>query len=175
MIHTSIIMTQIKRSDLEKAVSLHQANCILNTFYNDRTIYSYDDINLKKGICKILIEEYCPLVNLANSLFLVRRVRLYQEGNAGPDGEIKFWYKPSYKVQITCSSEGNNRALMREQLSDDKIVFPAQKRKRDKKTRKVLSNGRILSTPDEDIKNYFVRIICAIKKRKRNITKALIL
>ena len=165
MIHTTIIMAQIKRSDLEKAVSLQQANCILNTFYNDRTIYPYDDIHLKKGICKILIEEYCPLVNLANSLFLVRRVRLYQEGNAGPDGEIIFWYKPSYKIQITCSSEGYNRALMREQLSDDKIVFPAQKRKRDN-TGKVISYGRVSTVLEDDRKNYFDRIISAIRKKE---------
>jgi len=157
-------MAHIERQALERASSLQAARAIVDSFCYDRTIYTDEDVHLKRGICKSLAEEYCPLVRLAQEHWLVRSVRLFPGCNPGPDGEIRFWWRQSSKVQIVCANEGYSRALMREQLANGDIVFPQQDRARNKNrvTNEVVSMGRALTTPDADYRMRVQRILEAI-------------
>ena len=58
-------MAYIERQTLERASSLRKAKAIADSFCHDRTTYTDEDVHLKRGICKTLAEEYCPLVLLA--------------------------------------------------------------------------------------------------------------
>lgn len=159
-------MHQLERKALENPISLHQANEVVESFCNDRAAYPDADVHLKRGVSKILAEEYCPLVRLAQELWCVRSVRLLPEANAGPDGEIRFWWHPSSKVQITCAHEGHSRALMREQLLSEGVVFQNQTRKRDKASGQVVSTGRVLTTPAADLQTRIDRILKTIEAKE---------
>jgi hypothetical protein len=161
-------MPQIDRKALEKPASLRRASSIVESFCNDQVRHPGEDVYKKSGICKVLAEEYCPLVALAQERRHVRSVRLFSEANPGPDGEIRFWRGHSSKIQITCANEGYNRALMREQLASGNIVFPNQSRRRDKKSGEVVSMGRILSAPEADVQARVKRILDAIEKKEKN-------
>ncbi|MGM0655551.1 MAG: hypothetical protein ACQETR_09575 [Thermodesulfobacteriota bacterium] len=160
-------MPQIKRNMLEQFHSLRNAKAFLTSFCNDRETYPDSDVHLRKGICKILIEEYGPLVRLAKEQFLVRDLRLFPEANQGPDGEIRFWFRGPFRIQIVCSNQGYNRVLMREILSNGCAVFPNQNRQRDKSTRKVVSSGRVLTTSTADIEMRVQRILNKIDAKEK--------
>lgn len=141
---------------LEQQLSLRNAKAVLTSFCNDREAYPDTDVHLRKGICK---KEYGPLVRLAKEQFLVRDLRLFPEANQGPDGEIRFWFRGSCRIQIVCSNQGYSRALMREILAKGFAVFPNQNRRRNKFTGKVVSSGRGLSAPTADIEMRVQRIL----------------
>jgi hypothetical protein len=160
-------MPQIKRNMLEQQLSLRNAKTVLTSFCNDREAYPDSNVHLRKGICKILIEEYGPLVRLAKEQILVRDLRLFPEANQGPDGEIRFWFRRSARIQIVCSNQGYSRALVREILAKGFAVFPNQNRQRDKSTGNVVSSGRILKTPTADIEMRIRRILKAIDAKEK--------
>jgi hypothetical protein len=160
-------MPKIERKALEKAVSLREAKGLVDSFCNDRITYPDGDVHSKRGVCKILAEEYCPLVRLAQEYWCVRSVRLFPVANPGPDAEIRFWWRCSSKVQIICANEGYNRALMREQLRHGDIVFPHQSRRRDKVSKKVVNTGSVLMTPAADVQSRVNRIFKAIDAKKQ--------
>jgi len=159
-------MPQIERMALEDAVSVRRAKGVVDSFCNDRVTYPDEDVHSKRGVCKILAEEYCPLVRLAQGYCCVRNVRLLPESNSGPDGEIRFWWRCSSKVQITCANEGYDRALMRELLGHGGIVFPHQSRHRDKVSGVVVSTGRALTSPTTDVQARVERILKAIERKE---------
>jgi len=165
-------MPQIERKTLERAISLRKARAIVDCFYNDRMTYPDENVHWKRGVCKILAEEYSPLVRLAHEYCCVRSVRLLPEANPGPDGEIRLWWRQSSKVQIICANEGYNRALMRELLANGNIGFRHQNRHRDKVTKKVVSTGRALTTPDADIQMRVERILKAINAKEEKYYSA---
>ena len=152
---------------LEQALSLRNAKAVLASFCNDRKTYPDSDVHLRKGIYKALIEEYCPLVRLAKEQCLVRDIRLFPEANQGPDGEIRFWLRRPFRIQIVCSNEGYSRALMREILAQGSTVFPNQNRQRDKSTKQVVTSGRVLKTPTAEIEMRVQRILKAIDKKEQ--------
>jgi len=156
-------MSQISREALEKSVSLDEAGDVVNSFCGDRVTYSSKDVHLKKGVCKVLLEEYFPLLRLAETLPGVRSVRLLPKANPGPDGEIKFWYSSPSKVQIICAYEDYSRRLMREQLAEGEIVFPNQRQDRDKLTGKAMGIGRILVAGHSPVQVRLERILRAIR------------
>ena len=121
-------MPKIERETIEKAISLREAIAIVDCFYNERMTYPDEDVHRKRGVCKILAEEYSPLVRLAQEYCDVRSLRLFPEANPGPDGEILLWCRKSSKVQIICAIEGYDRALMRELLANGSIEFRPQNR-----------------------------------------------
>ncbi|MEW6352388.1 MAG: hypothetical protein AB1646_25325 [Thermodesulfobacteriota bacterium] len=162
-------MPQIERMTLEKALSLRHAKAVVDSFCSDRSTYSDEDVYLKRGVCKVLAEEYCPLVRLAEEYSCVRSVLLLPKANPGPDGEIRFWWRRSSKVQVTCANEGYNRALLREQfVQGEDMVFQHQSRYRDKASGLVVSTGRALSTPAADVQSRIERILQAIEAKERN-------
>ena len=66
----------IERSVLERPTSLHQAERILDEFLTDTIKYPDDDFYMRRGICKVLADEYHPLVRLAQTLHGVRCIKL---------------------------------------------------------------------------------------------------
>lgn len=170
-------MTLIKLEDLLKPKSTQEANEIIDSFFNDRNAYLDQDFYLRKGVCKdiakLIIEEYAPLVKLAEDLereyVAEASLRLFQEGNEGPDGEILFSSViPSCKVQITCAGEGYNRALIREQFANKECVFPNQSRERDKVSKKVVASGGKWEFSPKLFQKRFNRIIDAIRRKETN-------
>lgn len=140
---------------------------MVTSFYDDRLAYPDEDVQLRKGICKTLAEEYSPLVRLAQEYCFIRSIRLLPEANPGPDGEIRFWWQRPSKVQIVCANEGYNRALMRELLAHGNVVFSRQNRHRDQGTRKVVSTGRALMAPATDIQARVQRILETIDSKEK--------
>ncbi len=132
-------MSQIDRQKLEQAIPLDQAISILDVYTNDDKAYPDKDVRSKKGICKILDEEYWPLVMLAKTLRDVKSIRLFPIANEGPDSQIVFSHGESWDIQITCSHEGYQRALLREQLQQNGIAADGE-RHRD-------NNGQVINRP----------------------------
>jgi len=158
-------MTQVDRQELEQLTSLDRAASIIETFLNDPTTYSDKDFRLRRGVCKVLEEEYKPLVLVANAVPGVESVRLFSLSNEGPDGEIQFNDKRIWNVQTTCSHEGHQRALMREQLQHDGAA-PGGKRHRD-------SSGRVVCEPsvfmvDDEVEVRVQRIRSAVQAKEQN-------
>jgi hypothetical protein len=160
-------MHQLERNALEKPISLRKAKGVVEFFCNDRATYPDPDIHAKKGVSKVFAEEYCPLVRLSQEHWFVRSICLFPEAYAGPDGEIRLWWRPSSKVQITCANEGYSRALMRELLGRGEIAFSGQSRKRNKATGQVISAGRAFTTPSTDVQTRIDRILKAIEAKEK--------
>jgi len=160
-------MPQVERDALEKPTPLRRAECLLDEFFHDRDTYPDDDFYSRTGICKLLAEEYHPLVRLAQRLWGVRSIRLLSHANPGPDAKIAFWWRQAATVQITCAHEGYDRALMREQMLAGDIVLPHQQRKRDKVTDRVVSKGSGAFEPSADVQVRVERILEAIAAKER--------
>jgi hypothetical protein len=77
-----MIMARVDRNVLERVVFVRQAKKILDAFFNDTEAYPDVEFLQRKGICKILAEEYSPLVSLAQHLTGAVAVRLLPQGNA---------------------------------------------------------------------------------------------
>ena len=157
-------MPKMERADLEKRVSLQKALAVVEEFSDPKGEFTNREIHLKKGIVKILSEEYTPLVLLAKTYRLVRSIRLFPISNAGPDGEIRFWWRLKSKVQITCASENHDRALMREQLANQEPVFPNQSHRR-VSGRIIEAKGRVLTAPSENVDRRLSLIVSAIERK----------
>ncbi|RLB59247.1 MAG: hypothetical protein DRI90_15665 [Deltaproteobacteria bacterium] len=151
---------------LEEPLTLHRAQAIVESFSTDRVTYPHRDVHSRKGVCKILIEEFCPLVRLAEEFQHVDHIRLLPEAHQGPDGEIGLRDREPLQVQITCSSQSRDRALQREQLRDGKITFTHQHHDRDKSTKRVVATGRASTTPAADVQSRVTRIMGAIEAKE---------
>ena len=110
------MMHIIDRKVLEKPTPLRQAIIILNDFLENYETYPIEDFLKRKGICKVLAEEYLPLVSLAQGLENVKSINLTTYSNNGPDAEISFLDRKIATVQITCAHEGKGHALFREKI-----------------------------------------------------------
>ncbi len=156
----------MKRTELEKPVSLRKALFIAEKFYDRQGEFNDEEIHRKKGIVKIISEEYLPLVELAKTYIGVRSVRLFPNSNQGPDGEIRFWWRLKSNIQITCASENYQRALMREQLANQMPVFPNQTHRRTRGGTEA--EGRVLMAPSEDLNHRLSRIVEAIERKNEH-------
>jgi hypothetical protein len=161
-------MTQIDRQELEKPTPLDEATLMVDSFLNDTTSYPDEDVRLRRGICKVLAEEYMPLVLLAKVLPNVESVRLFPASNQGPDGELRFSNQSAWKVQITCSHEGYQRALMREQLQQNGVAIGGQ-RSRDT-SGSIICNPSVLP-PNEEVEARLNRIRSAVQAKECNFHK----
>ena len=158
-------MTQVKRQELERRISLDQASLIIDIFLSDETLYPYDDFLSRRGICKVLAEEYMPLVQLAKALPDVEGLQLFPASNEGPDAEVMFHNKSSWTAQITCAHESYQMALFREQLLRDGAAMSGI-RQRDKSGRIV--SGRSVFVADKEIEIRINRILSAIQAKEDN-------
>ena len=159
-------MSRIERTALERRVSLRSAAVILDSFLNDDVLYPDEDVLSRSGVCKVLAEEYYPLVRLAQSLRGAIAVRLSPHGHPGPDASIYYWWRPPSTVQVTCSNENYDQALLREQLLAADAVVLSERRYRDKKTGAVVSEGRCLYVAESDITTRVDRIVAALSAKE---------
>ena len=83
-------MPQATRHILEKPMRMRQAEDLLDQFFHDRNLYPDDEFYLQAGICKVLADEFHPLVRLAQFFWGVRNIYLLPQSNPGPDAKITF-------------------------------------------------------------------------------------
>ena len=159
-------MQQVERSELESHLILPDAKEVVRRFLEDTEAYPTEAFRKRSGICKVLAEEYLPLLRLARFLRCVRSICLSPDSHAGPDGEIRLWMRPAWHVQITCSSEGYDRALMREQMNQGDIVSSGD-RWRDPDTGRVVQRPEAYDTA-EDVRARIDRILGAIEAKESN-------
>jgi hypothetical protein len=163
---TGVQMAQIDRDVLERPLSLRGAAEIVRRFLEDTDAYPDEEFRMRRGMCKVLAEEYLPLFRFARSLRCVRSIHLYPESHNGPDGEVRFWLRPAWHVQITCSSEGHDRALMREQMQQGDIVSSGT-RWRDPVTKHVVQQPSAFNAAD-DVRTRVERILGAVEAKESN-------
>lgn len=147
-------------------MQLRQAEHILDEFFNDSEAYPEDDFLMRTGICKVLADEFHPLVRLAQSFKGVRNLQLLSQSNLGPDAIITFWWRRAAKVQITCAHEGYNRAMEREYLRDKGSALVHQNWGRDKATGHVVPKGTECFELSADIQLRVKRILKAIADKE---------
>jgi len=145
---------------------MRQAEYLLNEFFHDHDLYTDDEFYMRKGICKVLADEFHPLVRLAQSFWGVRNIFLLPQSNPGPDAKITFWWREAATVQITCSNEDYNRALEREYILYKGNLLLHQQLKRDKTTGMIMSNGKGVFELSEDIHVRVDRILKAITEKE---------
>jgi hypothetical protein len=160
-------MPPIKREALERPIQLRQAECILNEFFHDRVAYPDNEFYMRMGICKVLADEFHPLVRLAQFLCGVRSINLLAQSNPGPDAKITFWWRQVATVQITRADEDYNSALEREQILSKGGLLLHQQWKRDKVTKRVVSIDRGVFEPSADVQVRVKRILEAIASKER--------
>ncbi len=107
------VMPQVSANEPRHRLPLRKAIQITDEFRADFTAYPHEDVRMRRGICKVLLEEYCPLVNLAQQIRCVRDVCLTSESNQGPDAEVRRWLRNTLQIQITCANQGYQRAISR--------------------------------------------------------------
>jgi hypothetical protein len=112
----------VDRKQLESIQETQQAAKIIDEIRKNTDEYPNDVFLARKGICKVIEEEYVPLVRVAESV-LGERVRLSPHSHRGRDGEIWVTKEESLTVQITCAHEGLGTALKRRSLAEDGAVI----------------------------------------------------
>ncbi len=147
-------------------MQLRQAERILDEFFNNREAYPDDDVLMRTGICKVLADEFHPLVRLAQSFRGVRNLQLLSQSTPGPDAIIAFWWRRAARVQITCAHEGYNRALEREYLRDKGSALVHQNWGRDRATGHVVPKGPGYFELSADIQLRVNRILKAIADKE---------
>lgn len=141
-------VSQVSRQELEQDRSVKRAAGIVAAFLRDDEAYPYGSFIMREGISKTLAEEYFPLVSVAETLGCVRSLRLSPEAHQGPDGEIRFWFRQPWNVQITCASENYERALSRERMRDG-LITGSGRHARDATTGEVTYDPEAFDTTQE--------------------------
>jgi hypothetical protein len=142
----------IKRSQVERWVSLSDARTLVEQFLSDHNTYPDSDYySRKRGINKDIPEEFLPLLLLAEHLPTAKSVRLSTLSVPGPDGAILLADGSEIAVQITVSHERSDGYKIRHSLRDNGIWC---------------SKAR---ATDDIIQQRVERIIEAIKEKENNI------
>jgi 3'-phosphoadenosine 5'-phosphosulfate sulfotransferase (PAPS reductase)/FAD synthetase len=155
----------ITRNDLEKPRTPNEMKAILDQFSKDQNTYPDQDVHMRKGIIKRLLEEYRPLHVLANDLGEECQARLSLASNEGPDAVIRLKSGKEITIQITVADQSCMTALGREVLSQGKPMFPNSNKTRAKQTREICQTGRILDTREGRLRKQVDDVIKAIGKK----------
>ncbi len=158
-------MSRIDRQELEKPTSLDKAQILIDELLNNRVLNPDSDLLSRRGINKVLVEEYRPLLFLAKTVTGAEYIRLFPDSNKGADGEIILGEGKSWNVQITCSYESYQHALMREQLLDEGIAHQGN-RHRDIDSGQVVNESHGARPMDQDTMLRKERILNAIKAKE---------
>lgn len=153
------------RSALEQPRTLVEMQAVINTFANDPAEYSSTVVLRRKGVAKIMIEEYLPLFLLAKSLTGFQSASLTVDSHPGPDAVLLFNDGSHATVQITCAGENEGTALQRELLEGGQIVYANQSAKRIRETGKVTQSGRMLTTRIANTRAAINEVLSAIEKK----------
>jgi hypothetical protein len=141
----------LQRSELETSRSPSQIQDLIDAVATDRETYPDEDVHQRRGILKVLLEEYLPLSILATNLPGVASARLLVQSNAGPDAVVELshpGFPPELRVQITVADQDHQEALARELISQGKMVFRNTVKRRSASNRAVIeARGHVLTTP----------------------------
>jgi hypothetical protein len=124
-------------------------------------------VRRRTGISKVVIEEYLPLLLLAQNIPGVRSARLTTDSNPGPDAVLLFDDGSQAMVQITCAGENEITALQRELLNDGQVVFANQATNRNRRTREITQTGRILTTRTANTHAAIDEVLSTIERKTR--------
>lgn len=154
------------RKHLEQPRTPEEMEGLIASIADNRADYPDSDVHLRRGIHKLIAEEYEPLLRLAKSLPGVERAHLTAHSNAGPDAYLHYADGARKGVQITCAGESYDTALQREILSMGKPVFPAQTHTRNETTKEVETKGRMLTSREANTEKLVSDAIEAIAKKE---------
>ena len=154
-----------RRSELEQPRTLAEMQAIIDTFANDLAEYPSTKVRRRTGVAKIVIEEYYPLLLLAQSLSGFKSASLTADSHPGPDAVLQFDNGSQATVQITCAGEDESTALQRELLNGGQTVFANQSVNR--KTDEITQSGRVLTTRTKNTLAAIDEVLSAIKRKKK--------
>lgn len=154
-----------QRSELEQVRTLAEMQTIRDIFTNDHAAYRNAEVLRRKGIAKVIIEEYLPLLLLIQNIPGARRASLTSESNPGPDAVLLFDDESEATVQITSAGENKTTAQQRELLSNGQVVFANQGTNRDPRTGKIKQTGRMLTTRTGYTQAAIDEVVSAIERK----------
>lgn len=112
----------IKRNYLENWISIEKARKLVDEFLNDRATYSdYEFYSHKRGINKVILEEFYPLLLFAEFLPSAASLHLSPNSLPGSDGAVLLKDGLEITVQITLSHERSDGYKMRQSLRDNGV------------------------------------------------------
>jgi hypothetical protein len=114
-------MPKLTRSDLERPRTPHYMKELLRSFAEDGESYPSQDRHLRRGLVKVLLEEYRLLCAFACHVS-VRTAWLTPESNKGPDGYVELESGEKLAVQITVADQSDEEARKRKILSQSESV-----------------------------------------------------
>jgi len=162
----------VDRSDLETKQSPPEMQDLLRGFAEDREAHSDEDVHLRRGVVKDLLEEYSPLCTLAASLPGVLSARLTPPSNDGPDALVEIQSSEGVQelaVQITVANQSYQHALARERLSRGQPVFENTEKIRDPANRtEIHERGRVLTTREASLRAQVAEVVSAVRKKLAN-------
>lgn len=155
----------ITRADLETPRTPNEMKEVLDQFSADRITYPDRDVHLRKGIIKVLLEEYDPLHILARAFGNECRAWLTHPSNQGPDSLIQLKSGREFAVQITVANQSHENALGRERLSQGQHTFPASKKERNSQSGEIKESGRILATREGWLRGQVQDLVNSIENK----------
>lgn len=158
----------MQRSDLEIPKTPLEMEELIGLVANDRVSYSDQDVHLRRGFIKPLLEEYLPLSIFSRHFPDIREARLTPSSNMGPDAEAISGSGEKHVIQITVADESYETALGREKLSEGEPMFPGAQKSRNKKTGAIEESGSILTTREAELKKQVNQVVDAIVRKSNN-------
>jgi hypothetical protein len=165
----SEICLMIRRNDLEAKRSPLDMKDLLRCFAEDRETYRSEDVHLRRGIVKDLLEEYSPLCTLATNVAGVLSARLTPPSSDGPDAVVELESAQGVEeltVQITVANQSYQQALARERLSQGLPVLDnTEKYRVPENPNEIGERGRVLTTKEERLRRKVAEVVAAVQKK----------
>ena len=162
----------VDRSDLEAKRTPTQMQHLLSCFAEDREACSDENVHLRRGVVKDILEEYSPLCILAANLPGVLSARLASPSINGPDGIVEIESGQEIEeltVQITVANQSHQEALARERLSQGQPVFGSTEKVRDPTNRsEIQERGRVLETREGRLRVQVGEVVNAVRRKLAN-------
>jgi hypothetical protein len=157
----------IVRHELEQLKTREEMQSIIHV-YCDPSAFTDEEVLRRRGICKVMAEEYIPLCALLKN-FPEAKARLTTASLDGPDAVINCPDGTEFSVQIVTAYTGYDDAIRREILSQGRPSFSTRSRLRNPTTKDVEeSQSGFLSTPAARSARVVLGIKCALQKKMEN-------
>lgn len=160
----------IKRSDLEVPRTCEQMTTLFNSYAEDFVTYPSEDVHLRKGIIKDLLEEYRPLCALVCNMPNACRAYLAPQSNQGPDAFIELNSGEKVTIQITTADQSRQEAMGRKALSRGQSHSKVATKERNRETGEIKQWGgmRLREDRDRELRRWVEAILSAIKRKSAN-------
>lgn len=156
------------RRDFETPRTPAEMKSLVVAIAEDRESIADRDYHRRRGIVKVLVEEYALLQALAEHTAPDCQAYLTPVSHQGPDGVIVLSSEESLTVQITVADQCHQVAMGRERLSEGNVTFPASERVRNLRTGAIDERGRILTTRKARLQEQVTVIATAVKLKNDN-------